>query len=195
MTPGLKVIYSSARIRTQVARMGREISRAYRGRTLDVVILLQHAFIFAADLVRSISSPVVWHFVRADMHDVEQAGRWRREIFFSERPVLKDRDVLLVDAVLQSGVTQDFLIRRLLENDPRSLRLAVLLDKSQERKVDLQADYFGFRAASNDHVVGYGLPGNAGARRNLPYVAGAGQAGRQGRTAGRRGARNSRRIN
>jgi hypoxanthine phosphoribosyltransferase len=108
---------------------------------------------------------------------------------------LKDRDVLLVDAVLQSGVTQDFLIRRLLENDPRSLRLAVLLDKSQERKVDLQADYFGFRAASNDHVVGYGLPGNGGARRNLPYVAGAGQAGRKGRTAGKRAARNSRRIN
>jgi len=175
--------------------MGREISRAYRGRTLDVVILLQHAFIFAADLVRNISSPVVWHFVRADTHDVEQAGRWRREIFFSERPVLKDRDVLLVDAVLQSGVTQEFLMRRLLENDPRSLRLAVLLDKSQERKVDLQADYFGFRAASNDHVVGYGLPGNAGARRNLPYVAGAGQAGRKGRTAGKRAARGSRRIN
>ncbi|HEX9457468.1 MAG TPA: phosphoribosyltransferase family protein, partial [Candidatus Acidoferrum sp.] len=152
-------------------------------------------FIFAADLVRNISSPVVWHFVRADTHDVEQAGRWRREIFFSERPVLKDRDVLLVDAVLQSGVTQEFLIRRLLENDPRSLRLAVLLDKSQERKVDLQADYFGFRAASNDHVVGYGLPGNAGARRNLPYVAGAGHAGRKGRTAGKRAARNSRRIN
>ena len=112
-----------------------------------------------------------------------------------DRDKISVRDVLLVDAVLQRGVTQDFLIRRLLENDPRSLRLAVLLDKSQERKVDLQADYFGFRAASNDHVVGYGLPGNAGARRNLPYVAGAGQAGRQGRTAGRRGARNSRRIN
>jgi hypoxanthine phosphoribosyltransferase len=165
--------------------MGREISRTYRGRTLDVVILLQRAFIFAADLVRSISSPVFWHFVRADMHDVEQAGRWQREIFFSERPVLKGRDVLLVDAVLQSGVTQEFLMRRLLENDPRSLRLAVLLDKPQERKVDLQADYFGFRAASK-HVVGYGLPGNAGAQRNLPYVAGAGQAGRKGRRNSRR---------
>jgi hypoxanthine phosphoribosyltransferase len=191
----LKVIYSPARIRAQVTRMGREISRTYGGRTLDVVILLQNAFVFAADLVRQISIPVAWHFVRADMHDVEQAGHWQREIFFSERPDLKGRDVLVVDSVLQSGVTQEFLVRRLSENEPRSLRLAVLLDKPQERKVELQADYFGFRAASN-HVVGYGLPGNAGAQRNLPYIAGAGQARRKTRTAGRpavRGQRKTRR--
>jgi hypoxanthine phosphoribosyltransferase len=171
--------------------MGREISRTYSGRTLDVVILLQNAFVFAADLVRQISVPVSWHFVRADMHDVEQAGRWQREIFFSERPDLKGRDVLVVDAVLQSGVTQEFLVRRLSENEPRSLRLAVLLDKAQERKVGLQADYFGFRAASN-HVVGYGLPGNAGAQRNLPYIARPGQAPRNTRTGERPAARGQR---
>lgn len=193
MRAGLKVVYSSARIGTRVARMGREISRANRGRTLDVVVLLENAFIFAADLVRQISRPVVWHFVRADMHDIEKAGHLQREIFFSERPVLKGCDVLLVDAVLQSGVTQDFLMRRLGENDPRSLRLAVLLDKPQERKVDLQADYFAFRAASN-HLVGYGLPGDPGAQRNLPYVAGAGRPGRQGRTAAVMAARNPRRA-
>lgn len=192
MKSGLKILYSSARIQTQVARMGREISRAYRGRTLDAVILLQNAFVFAGDLVRQISVPVVWHFVRADMQDVELDGRAQREIFFSERPDLKGCDVLLVDAVLQSGVTQDFLIRRLSENEPRSLRLAVLFDKPQERKVDLQADYFGFRAASN-HVVGYGLPGD-GVPRNTPYVAGEQQAGRKKTAAGEKGAkRNPRR--
>lgn len=192
MKSALKVIYSPARIRAQVTRMGREISRTYGGRTLDLVILLQNAFVFAADLVRQISMPVAWHFVRADMHDFEQAGHWQREIFFSERPDLKGRDVLVVDAVLQSGVTQEFLVRRLAESEPRSLRLAVLLDKPQERKVGLQADYFGFRAASN-HVVGYGLPGDAGAQRNLPYIAGAGQASHKTRTAERPAVRGQRR--
>ena len=186
MKSELKILYSSARIQTQIARMGREISRTYRGRTLDAVILLQNAFIFAGDLVRQISIPVVWHFVRADMQDVELDGRAQREIFFSQRPNLKGCDVLLVDAVLQSGVTQDFLIRRLSENEPRSLRLAVLFDKPQERKVDLQADYFGFRAASN-HVVGYGLPGDNRGPRNTAYVAGEQLAGRKKIAAGKKG--------
>ncbi len=192
MKSGLRILYSSARIQTQIARMGREISRTYRGQILDAVILLQNAFIFAGDLVRQISVPVVWHFVRADMQDVELDGRAQREVFFSERPDLKGCDVLLVDAVLQSGVTQDFLIRRLSENEPRSLRLAVLFDKPQERKVDLQADYFGFHAASN-HVMGYGLPGNNGVPRNTPYVAGEQQAGRKKTAAGKRAVRNPRR--
>lgn len=184
MKSGLRILYPSARIQTQIARMGREISREYRGRSLDAVILLQNAFFFAGDLMRHISVPVVWHFVHADMQDVELDGREQREIFFSERPDLKGRDVLLVDAVLQSGVTQEFLLRRLSENAPRSLRLAVLFDKPQERKVDLQADYFGFRAASN-YVVGYGLPGDHGVQRNTPYVAGKQQAGRKKSASGK----------
>jgi hypoxanthine-guanine phosphoribosyltransferase len=65
--------------------------------------------------------------------------------------------VLLLDAVLESGVTQDFLLRRLGESKPRSLRLAVLLDKPERRRVALEPDYFGFRTASKEVWVGYGL--------------------------------------
>ena len=193
MKSARKIIYSSARIGKQVARMGREISRAYRGQTLDVVIPLQTAFIFAADLVRHITIPVLWHFVRVETHDIEQDGHWQREIFFSERPVLKDRDVLMVDSVLVSGVTQEFLMRRLLENEPRSLRLAVLLDKPHDRKVDVQPDYFAFRAASN-HVEGYGLPTGTGAQRNLPFVAAAGQTARKVRIAWKPAVRSGRKT-
>jgi hypoxanthine phosphoribosyltransferase len=79
---------------------------------------------------------------------------------------VKGRDVLLVDAVLDSGVTQEFLLRRLGESQPRSLRLAVLLDKPEQRRVGLEPDYFGFRTASNGLWVGYGLAASNGMGRN-----------------------------
>ena len=74
--------------------------------------------------------------------------------------------MLLVDCVLDSGVTQDFLLRRLGENKPRSLRLAVLLDKTSRRRVALEPDYFGFRTASNLLWSGYGLATANGTGRN-----------------------------
>lgn len=164
---GKATVFSAGRIAARVSALGREISRAYRKRRLDVVVTLDRGFVFAADLVRQINGPVVCHFVREDVRDVEQGGRARREIAFGSRPELKGRDVLLVDAVLDSGVTQEFLLRRLGESHPRSLRLAVLLDKPSRRRVGLEPDYFGFRTASNHVWVGYGLAASNGTGRNL----------------------------
>lgn len=132
--------------------------------------MLGSSFIFAADLVRRITQPVVCHFVRSDIHEVRQSGFDRREVFFSAAGGLEGRDVLVVDAVLDTGITQDFLCKRLLESGARSLRLAVLVDKPQFRRVDLKPDYFGFVGASN-YLAGYGLAGRLGLFSNLPYIA------------------------
>ena len=164
--------YSAARLAARVAALGREISRDYSGRRLDVVITLDRGFVFAADLVRQITNPVICHFVREDVRDVQHSGRDRREVFFGSGPELKGRDVLLVDAVLESGVTQDFLLRRLGESRPRSLRLVVLLDKPSKRRVALEPDYFGFRTASKQIWVGYGLAAPSGIGRNLRQLSG-----------------------
>lgn len=166
----MKVAFTQGRLAERVGQLGRTISRDYSGRTVDVVIVLENSFLFAADLVREISRPVVCHFVRSDARDVKLAGHDYREIFFSAPPALRGRDVLVIDAVLNTGVTQDFLIKRLEESQPRSLRLAVLFDKAASRKVDLRAEYTGFAAASKEWV-GYGLSGERGLYRNLPYVA------------------------
>jgi len=163
---GKSSVFSAARIAARVAALGREITGAYKGRRLDVVVTLDRGFVFAADLLRQIDSPVVCHFVSEDVRDVEQSGHTRREVFFGVRPELKGRDVLVVDAVLESGVTQEFLLRRLGETQPRSLRLAVLLDKPERRRVGLEPDYFGFRTASKEVWVGYGLAGANGTGRN-----------------------------
>jgi hypoxanthine phosphoribosyltransferase len=165
----LERVYSAQQLTKHVASLGRLISRDYEDRTLDVVIMLENAFVFGADLVRCLPGRVVCHFVWAEIRDLQFGGHDRREIYFSRTPRLENRDVLLVDAVIMSGVTQDFLLKRLQESHPRSLRLAVLFDKPAERRVDVKPDYFGFAAASK-YLAGYGLAGSRGWYRNLPYV-------------------------
>lgn len=190
--------YTAVQIANRVKALGREISREARGRRLDIVVTMDRAFMFAADLVRAIDAPVALHFVREDIQDVEQGGRTRREVFFGSRAAkdgfveaggLKGRDVLLVDAILDSGITQDFLLRRMGESQPRSLRLAVLLDKTSRRRVALEPDYFGFQTASNLVWSGYGLAASNGTGRNAKnLVAGspANRSGRAGRVRGKK---------
>lgn len=182
MTKASGATYTAARIANRVKELGRQISKESQGRRLDVVITMNRGFMFGADLVREISLPMTLHFLREDVRDVEQGGKVRREVFFGdratvsaskERPELKGRDVLLVDVVLDSGITQDFLLRRIGESGPRSLRLVVLLDKTCKRRVALEPDYFGFRTASNELWSGYGLSeGNGAGRSGKHLVAG-----------------------
>lgn len=177
-----KPIYSPARLSARVAQMGRIISRDHAGRTLDVVVILENALVFAADLIRHVSCPTVCHFVRVEVRDIQLGGYDRREIFFTPELDLRDRHVLIVDMVLHSGVTLDFLVKRVQETRPKSVRVAVLLNKERERRVDLKPDYVGFPVVSK-HLVGYGLAGRHGWYRNLRYVGSLplrGQASRRG---------------
>jgi len=184
--------YSAARIANRVKALGRQIARDAHGRRLDIVVTMDRSFIFAADLIRAIDVPVVLHFVREDVRDIELAGRARREVFFANRSTtnaspkdhaeLKGRDVLLIDSILESGVTQDFLLRRIGESKPRSLRLAVLLDKPSRRRVALEPDYFGFQTASNLLWSGYGLGASNGTGRNGKNLVAGSSANGSGRT-------------
>jgi hypoxanthine phosphoribosyltransferase len=171
--------YSAARIAARVAALGKEITLAYQGRRVDVVITMDRGFIFAADLIRQLGVPVACHFVSEAVRDVQQNGHPRREVSFGAPPDLKGRDVLLVDAIIESGVTQEFLLRRLADSRPRSLRLAVLLYKEPLRRVDLEPDYFGFRTASNKLWIGYGLAGDNGVGRNVPGMSSTGSPAKQ----------------
>jgi hypoxanthine phosphoribosyltransferase len=165
----IKPVFTAAKLAANLARLGREINRDYRGKTLDVVVIMDNAIVFAADLMRHITRPCIFHFVRAEIRDVELGGYVRKEIFFSPEPYLKGRDVLLLDAVLHTGVTMDFWARRLMNSKPKSLKIAVLIDRPLERKVDLKPDYVCLETASKE-LVGFGLPGPKGLYRNLPYV-------------------------
>jgi len=167
-----RILLSAEQIKKRVQEMARQISNDFRGRTLYVVGVMENGFIFMADLVRELDLNVVCLFVRAES---KEANSTTTEIFFSPELDVQDQHVLLVEVLVQSGLTTEFLIRNLAGRGAASVKLAVLLDKQSARRVSLQPDYFGF-LMNESFVVGYGL-GESHFGRNLPYIAGRAEGG------------------
>jgi hypoxanthine phosphoribosyltransferase len=167
-----RILLSAEQIRKRVQEMARQISNDYRGRTLYIVGVMENGFIFMADLVRELDLNVVCLFVRAES---KEANSTTTEIFFSPELDVQGQHVLLVEVLVQSGLTTEFLIRNLAGRGAASVKLAVLLDKQSARRVSLQPDYFGF-LVNESFVVGYGL-GDQHFARNLPYIAGRAELG------------------
>jgi hypoxanthine phosphoribosyltransferase len=161
----LKVLISEEQIDKRVREIARQISEDFRGRTIYAVCVLENAFMFMADLVRAIDVPVVCQFVKPEFREMPQG----MEIFFSPEVEVTGADVLLIEALVQTGVTSEFLMRNLYGRGAKSVKLVAMLDKQSARRVSLQPDYFGF-LIEEAFVVGYGL-GAPDLGRNLPYVA------------------------
>ena len=167
------VLVSAGQIRKRVQEMGREISNDFQGKTVYVVCVLENAFMFVADLVRELDIPVICQFMKPWS---SEASATTTEIFYSPEVQVTGQHVLLVEALVQSGVTSEFLMRNLMGRGASSVKLAALLDKQSARRVHLQPDYYGF-LLNESFVVGYGL-GGSHLGRNLPYVAIAGEEAR-----------------
>jgi hypoxanthine phosphoribosyltransferase len=165
----LKIIVSETDIRKRVRELARQINKDYTGKTVHVVGILENCFVFMADLVRALSIPVVCSFVRSEMHDSDSGLVAMREIMYIPHIEAAGKDILLIEGVLQSGITLDHLCQTLMMQQPASLRTATLLDKADERRVDVPVDYSGFQL-SGRFLVGYGL-GYQQQYRNLPYLA------------------------
>lgn len=160
----LQVVYTAEQIAARVRELARRISDDYRDRTLHAVCVLENGFVFMADLVRAIEVPVVCQFLKPETRQREHGA----EIFYGEVSV-QGQHVLLVEGVVKSGVTQEFLMRNLMARGALSVKLATLLDKQQDRRVALEADYCCY-AIGASYMLGYGL-GSPLLGRNLPYVA------------------------
>jgi len=165
----LKVVVSEKDIHKRVRELARQINKDYAGKTLHVVGILENCFVFMADLVRALTIPVVCSFVRSQVRDSDSGLVAMREIMYIPPVKAAGKDLLLVEGVLQSGITLDHLCQTLLAQQPASLRTATLLDKSDERRIDVPVDYSGFQL-SGRFLVGYGL-GYQEQYRNLPYLA------------------------
>lgn len=164
-----KVVVTSEQIQKRIAAIGRQITDDYQGKTVHVVCVLENGFLFAADLVRSLELPTVCHFVKPFTREVLKGNVTTTEIFFSPELEVKGHDVLLVEGLMETGVTTEFLMRNLMGRGAVSVRVATLLDRTSQRRVGIQPDYFGF-LINEDFVYGYGL-GAPELGRNLPYVA------------------------
>jgi hypoxanthine phosphoribosyltransferase len=169
----LRQVISSDQIQKRVKELGRQISDDYKGQTLQVLAVLENAFMFLADLVRALEVPVVCQFIKPK-YSKTQGGTASdvMEIFFSHEPDIRGQHILLVEGLVHSGVTSEFLMSDLRARGAASVKLVTLLDRQSARRVALQPDYFGF-LVDETFMIGYGLGAEEQTNRNLPYLAAA----------------------
>jgi hypoxanthine phosphoribosyltransferase len=165
-------VIAAEQIQKRVKELGRHISDDYKGQTIQALAVLENAFIFMADLVRALDVPVVCQFIKPKYS--KQAGNQTEvmEIFFSHEPDIRGRHILLVEGLVHSGVTSEFLMNDLRARGAASVKLVTLLDRQSARRVALQPDYFGF-LVDDVFLVGYGLGTAEQTNRNIPYLAAA----------------------
>jgi hypoxanthine phosphoribosyltransferase len=167
----LRQVITSDQLQKRVKELGRQISDDYQGQTVQMLAVLENAFMFLADLVRAVDVPVVCQFIKP-RYSRPQAGAPHdiMEIFFSHEPEIKGAHILLVEGLVHSGVTSEFLMSDLRSRGAASVKLVTLLDRQSARRVQLQPDYFGF-LVDETFLVGYGLGAVEQTNRNLPYLA------------------------
>jgi hypoxanthine phosphoribosyltransferase len=166
----LKAVITAEQIQKRIREMARQISNDYRGKTLHALGLLENSFMFMADLVRLLDVPVICQFVKPRYKQVQEGGRPAiTEIFFSHEIDIRSQHVLLIEGIVHSGVTSEYLVSDLRQRGAGSVKVATLLDRQAGRRVPLQPDYFGF-LVDGTYLVGYGL-GSPQMHRNLPYLA------------------------
>ena len=163
-------VISAEQIQKRVKELARQISDDYKGQTIQILAVLENAFMFQADLVRALEVPVVCQFIKPK-YTRPQAGSGNdvMEIFFSHEPDIPGKHILLVEGLVHSGVTSEFLMNDLRARGAASVKLVTLLDRQAARRVPLQPDYFGF-LVDETFLVGYGLGAVEQTNRNLPYL-------------------------
>ena len=166
----LRPVITTEQVQKRVAEMARQISDDYRGQTILVIGILENSFVFMADLVRNLEVPVVCRFIKPKYTPQPGALGDMTEIFFNEHPDINGQHVLLVEGLVHSGITTEFLGNNMSARGAASVKVATLLDRQSARRVALQPDYFGF-LVDDTFLVGYGLGAAGQTERNLPYLA------------------------
>jgi len=163
-----KPLYTVNQIQDRVKEIADQVSRDFKGKELVVISILKGAFMFTSDLVRHIKVPLTMDFIIASSY-LKTDSTGDITIHSDIRENIMDKDVLLVEDIIDSGVTLNYIRERLMQRRPSSLKICGLLDKRARREVDVPIDYVGFEIP-DVFVVGYGLDYD-NKYRNLPYLA------------------------
>ncbi len=164
-----EVLVAADDLQRRVVELGAEISADYAGRTLLLVGVLKGAVFFLSDLMRFIDIPVEVDFMAVASYGSATDSSGVVRILKDLDVSIEGRDVLIVEDIVDSGLTLQYLMRNLGSRNPRTLEVCALLTKPERRKVDLPTRYVGFEIPDR-FVVGYGLD-YAERHRNLPFVA------------------------
>jgi len=156
-------------LKRRVRELAEEVSRDYKGKDLILVGVLKGAVLFLSDLMRHLDIPCEVDFMAVASYGSATKSSGVVRILKDLDAVIEDRDVLIVEDIVDSGLTLQYLLRNLAGRNPRSLEVCALMIKPERQKVDLRTKYVGFEIPDR-LVIGYGLD-HAERYRNLPYVA------------------------
>jgi len=163
-----KPLFTKEQIQDRVKELAERISHDYAGKDIVAVGILKGAFMVFSDLVRAIQIPLTVDFILASSY-LKNSTTGEVKIHYDIKEDVADKDVLLIEDIIDSGITLNHIRERVLARSPKSLKLCVFLDKRERRIVDVPLDYVGFKIP-NEFVVGYGLDYD-NKFRNLPYIA------------------------
>jgi hypoxanthine phosphoribosyltransferase len=163
----VEVLIPEADLRARVQALGEQIARDYAGKPLVTVGVLKGSFIFLADLVRSIDLPLTVDFVGISSYQGTRTSGVVQITSDLARPI-GGKDVLLVEDIVDTGLTMRYLLDNLATRGPASVKVCALLEKPSRARVKIPIDYRGF-VIGDEFVVGYGLDWD-GRMRNLPYI-------------------------
>jgi hypoxanthine phosphoribosyltransferase len=162
------ILYSQEQIKNRVKELGLQISRDYQGEELLVIGVLKGAFVFMADLIREIDLPLELDFIGVSSYGASTISSGEVRIIKDLDYSVEGKSVLLVEDIVDTGLTLNYIKEILKKRHPHSVKICCLLDKPSRRKSPIKAEYVGF--SIEDHfVVGYGLD-YAGRYRNYPAV-------------------------
>ena len=164
----LRVLLSEEEIRAKCKEMGARISQEYKGKNLMLVTVLKGAVVFLADLMRAIEVPAEIDFMVVSSYGSGVKSSGVVKIVKDLDVPLAGKDLLIVEDILDSGLTLSYIKELIASRGPASIKIATLLDKPSRRTVDLVADYIGF-SVPDEFVIGYGLDYDE-KYRNLPYI-------------------------
>lgn len=162
------VLLSEAELSAKVAEMGAQISKDYQGKNLLLVTVLKGAVVFLTDLMRAIDLPAEIDFMVVSSYGSGVKSSGVVKIVKDLDTEIAGRDILIVEDILDTGITLEYLTQLLRDRNPASIKIATLLDKPARRKAKIQADYIGF-SIPDEFVIGYGLDYDE-KYRNLPFI-------------------------
>ena len=168
MAESIRVLLSEEEVDKRIQEIGEEISRDYAGRKVHLVCVLKGGSIFMCELAKRITIPVSLDFMSVSSYGGDTKSSGVVKIVKDLDESLKDKDVIVVEDIVDSGRTLSYLLEMLRDRGPASLRLCTLLDKPDRRVVDVDVHYTGFQIP-DEFVVGYGLDYDQ-MYRNLPYI-------------------------
>ncbi|TET50802.1 MAG: hypoxanthine phosphoribosyltransferase [Dehalococcoidia bacterium] len=168
LQPQVKILIRRDQIAKAVDRLASEIKRDYQDKQPLLIGVLKGSFVFMADLIRQLDSPLELDFVRLSSYGAARESSGKVRVIQGVKTPVKGKDVLVIEDIVDTGITISFLLDYLKKKRPASLKLCALTDKPSRRKVPVPIDYLGF-TVPNEFVVGYGLDCDQ-RFRNLPDI-------------------------